>query len=135
MRLKNYLEQHGNITEEIEFIQKNMNSVITEELAVELAKHINILAGRLNIHLTMEDKYLYPSLLSKEKQDLTYSIEEYMKEMSGLANAFTAFKEKYNTKPRFLSNKDTFKSDAKSIMNKILLRISKEENTIYKLID
>lgn len=133
MRLKNYLEQHDNIAIEIDFINSNITSEITDELAGELAKHINLLAGKLNIHLSMEDKYLYPSL--KENELTNLSIDEYINEMSGLAKEFNSFKEKYNTKQKLLSNIPSFKLDGKKIINKILLRIKKEENTIYKLID
>lgn len=134
MKLKNYLEQHDTITDEIQFIQSNISTDLTGELAYELARHINILAGKLNIHLSMEDKYLYPSLLSKE-DTINLSIEDYVKEMGGLAKEFSEFKDNYNTKQKLLLNKDSFHKAAGNIMNKILVRIKKEENTIYKLID
>jgi hemerythrin-like domain-containing protein len=135
MKLRNYLEQHDNITEEIDFIVNNISFEITEELAGELAKHINLLAGKLNIHLSMEDKYLYPSLTIKEKEIANFSIADYVNEMGGLANEFTDFKGNYNTRQKLIANKNSFKTDAKLIMNKILTRIKKEEDTIYKLID
>lgn len=133
MKRKNYLEQHSTITEEIQLIMTKTSSDITDELAFELAKHINTLAGKLNIHLSMEDKYLYPSLSSKE--NINFSVEDYMNEMGGLAKEFTEFKEKYNTKQKVLLNKDSFKMASRTIMDKILTRINKEENTLYKLID
>lgn len=133
MRLKNYLEQHDNITFEINYIIQNIKSNITDEQAGELAKHINLLAGKLSIHLSMEDKYLYPSLKDKEISNL--SIDDYINEMGGLAKEFIAFKEKYNTKQKLLSHINSFHLDGKEMMNKIAARIKKEENTIYKLID
>lgn len=135
MKLKNYLEQHDTITEEIQFIQSNISPDLTGELAFELARHINILAGKLNIHLSMEDKYLYPSLLSKENSQMNLSIEDYINEMGGLAKEFSEFKEHYNTKQKLLLNKESFHKAASNIMNKILVRIKKEEDTLYKLID
>ncbi|WMC93045.1 hemerythrin domain-containing protein [Kineothrix sp. MB12-C1] len=133
MNLKSYLEQHENIAEEIQFLQSKASSDISEEEAGEIAKHINTLAGKLNIHLTMEDKYLYPSLLAKGNTG--FAIESYIDEMGGLAKEFTEFKEKYNTKPKLLEAKASFARDANTILNKITARVKKEEDTIYKLID
>lgn len=135
MKLKNYLEQHDSIAEEIDYIKANLSAEITDEIAQETARHINVLAGKLNIHLTMEDKYLYPNLMAKESPVANYSINEYVDEMGGLATAFTEFKNKYNTKQKLLLNKDSFKTDARNILDKILRRIKKEETTIYTLID
>lgn len=135
MQRKNYIDQHESIAEEIHFIKESLKLDLTDDLSGDVAKHINILAGKLSVHLSMEDKHLYPHLLEKQDNEINSSVQFYMNEMSNLANEFTTYKEKYNTKYKLLQNKDNFNKETINILNKISERINREEETIYKYID
>lgn len=90
------------------------------------------LAGKLQIHLSSEDKYLYPALLKDEKFKDT--AEHYIKDMGGILSEFTEFKNKYNTKSRIEANEAGLVRDTKAIVTAIETRMRKEERGIYKLI-
>ena len=61
MELKHYMDQHERILEELNVLKALCKKQDLEQEAAEIALHINSLAGKLKIHLSSEDQYLYPS--------------------------------------------------------------------------
>lgn len=134
MNLSSYLEQHKSIGLEIDKIKEIVKRNDFEEHIDEIVHCINTLAGRLKIHLLNEDKYLYPDLKESKDNNVVNLAKEYQNEMGDLALEFTNFKDKYNTKSKFLINKADFRTETDVIIRKIENRIKKEENGLYKLI-
>ena len=64
MNLKTFHRQHKDIYNAMDEIIKVISS--DEIDAMKLARLINRLAGQLNIHLSSEDKFLYPRLLDDD---------------------------------------------------------------------
>ena len=134
MNLKSYLEQHEAVEAEISIIKKLVTEHDLEKNASEIALHISTLAGKIKIHLAMEDQYLYPNL-QKSKDELVRKLAvSYQTEMGNLAENFVAFKDKYNTKPKIIMNQNTIKQDINQIFGAIEKRVQKEENELYQFI-
>uniref|UniRef100_UPI0006CFA1E1 hemerythrin domain-containing protein n=1 Tax=Clostridium sp. NkU-1 TaxID=1095009 RepID=UPI0006CFA1E1 len=112
MELKNYMEQHDRIREELEILKALCKNRDLEQTASEIALHISSLAGKLKIHLSSEDQYLYPAFLRSGDSRLVNQAEEYQREMGNLLALFTEFKDKYNTKIKILSEKESFFGEA-----------------------
>ncbi|MFR3729381.1 hemerythrin domain-containing protein [Lacrimispora sp.] len=132
MELKHYMEQHERIKEELNILNMLCKKPDLEQTASEIALHINSLAGKLKIHLSSEDKYLYPSFLHSNDSRLVAMAGEYQKEMGDLLAVFTEFKEKYNTKFKILSEKAGFYGEANKILQAIEKRMQKEEKGLYQ---
>lgn len=66
----------------------------------EIVLHINTLVEKLNVHLCMEDQFLYPHLKTSENKTLHDKTEAYMNEMASLHNHFNSYKVKYNMTKR-----------------------------------
>ena len=131
MNLSNFERQHKDIYMVMDSIKDLINASNFDE--ADLAKLINKLAGQLNIHLSLEDKFLYPALLKDEKTaDMA---KRYVDEMGGIFEEFTEYKNKYNTRSKIMDFSATVIADSKQILDKIYTRMNKEENDIYKLID
>lgn len=134
MDLKNYMDQHESIKEELSAIKKLTSGNDVEENAKEIALHVSTLAGRIKIHLSMEDKYLYPELQKSGSEQERKMALAFQDEMGGLAEAFVVYKDQYNTVPKILQNLGKLQSDTWNILDKIEKRIQKEERELYKLI-
>jgi iron-sulfur cluster repair protein YtfE (RIC family) len=134
MELKHYMDQHERIWEELNIIKALCKKKDIEQDAAEIALHINSLAGKLKIHLSSEDQYLYPSFLQSNDSKLVTMAVEYQKEMGNLLAVFTEFKEGFNTKFKILAEKDRFYSEADKIVRTIEMRMQKEENGLYRLV-
>ena len=88
--LDNYFRQHKEISELINTI-KTMAIKDLIANSKEIATTLNNLSGKLKVHLSMEDRYLYPNLKAKN------IAEKFENEMGNLAKEFLNYKEKYNT--------------------------------------
>ena len=132
MELRNYMDQHERIREELEILKMLCKNKDLEETASEIALHINSLAGKLKIHLSSEDQHLYPVFLGSSDAQLVAMAEEYQKEMGNLLEVFTGFKDKYNTKFKILGEKDSFFKEANEIIRAIEQRMEKEERGLYQ---
>ncbi|BBF42658.1 hypothetical protein lbkm_1342 [Lachnospiraceae bacterium KM106-2] len=135
MNFNNYMEQHESMKSELKMIKGLIATNEIDTQARELASAINTLAGRLNIHLLNEDKYLYPSLMKNEDTTIREMAKTYQNEMGDLSEVFVTFKNQYNTPTKILTNKESFLKEVIIIIETIEKRISKEEKGLYRLID
>lgn len=133
-RLENFLRQHKDIMEEVKYLEDILNRDDYENRLGDLAIHISLLAGKLKVHLSSEDKFLYPDLLKSESNELKKMANEYMSEMGHISDAYTNYKNKFNTKSKIEGNINLFIEQSKDIIKALKNRISKEERGLYKLI-
>ncbi|HHU73756.1 MAG TPA: hemerythrin domain-containing protein [Clostridiales bacterium] len=135
MNLNNYLEQHKRVEAEITTIKSLLKIDDIEENAGEMARHISTLAGIIKIHLSMEDKYLYPGLQDSEDEGVKELAIDYQNEMGDLAEKFVLYKDKYNTKTKILLNQSSLNQDTTDILQAIEKRLQREEDELYKFIE
>ena len=134
MDIKNYLEQHQALITEITTIKSLMSANDVQQHAGDIALHISTLAGKIKIHLSMEDKYLYPGLQESEDKHVRKIADDYQKEMGDLAEKFVNYKDKYNTKPKILQNLEIIKQETTQIFQAIEKRVEREEKELYKFL-
>jgi len=125
-------KKHGEIYELI----KNINALISTNLESninDIAFQINALSGKLKMHLMSEDKFLYPSLMHSNRQEVKDKAKEFNHEMGSLAEQFGAFVQQYNTPFKILQSKDPFLTDSKKMFSLIEERIRREDGILYPL--
>ena len=105
-----------------------------ESNADKIALNINLLAGKINIHLQSEDKYLYSLLLNSQHTEVRKIAKDFIAEMGHIAKTFNEFKVKFNTKNKILNNINEFKLEYPKIMNAISNRLNKEDKKLYVLL-
>lgn len=101
----------------------------------DLVTYINILSGRLLIHLSTEDKFLYPELLVSTSVEIKKLAERYIDEMSSLADKFNNFKNKFNTKSKINSDKHAFILELKATFKLLQERLDREDRELYPLLN
>ena len=124
--LDNYFRQHKEISELINTI-KTMAIKDLIANSKEIATTLNNLSGKLKVHLSMEDRYLYPNLKSKN------IAEKFENEMGNLAKEFLNYKEKYNTYIKITESPINFKNETTKIMKALEDRMSREEKDLYTI--
>ncbi len=132
--IENLERQHLDIKEEILYIKQSINLDDLEKNAMDIAKHISLLAGKLKVHLGSEDKYLYPSLLSSDNISIKTIANFYINEMGNLSDAFIEYKNKFNTKSKIMNNQQGFIKESKDVALNLEKRIHKEDEELYPLL-
>ncbi|RDY22420.1 hemerythrin domain-containing protein [Romboutsia maritimum] len=105
-----------------------------ESNADKIALNINLLDGKINLHLQSEDKYLYSLLLNSSNTEVRRIAKNFITEMGHISKTFNEFKAKFNTKNRILNNINEFKLEYPMIMNAIFSRLDKEDKKLYILL-
>lgn len=134
INIDNFMRQHKEIIEELDSIDKILNKQDYPNYLGDFVSHINNLAGKLKIHLSTEDKFLYPNLINGKDIEMKNMANSYIDEMGNIANTFTDYKNQFNTKSKINEKLDVFMSETKYILTEIRKRILKEENELYRLI-
>jgi len=124
-------EAHISIYTTLNDIKKMLENI--EENATLIARSISRLAGTLKVHLSNEDRYLYPTMLENGDTTLKGKASEYQKEMGNLSQEFMIFKDKYNTSSKLITNRSSAKKEITDVFNKIEVRMQKEDNELYPL--
>lgn len=133
--IQNLKRQHKDIINIIQIIKKLISNDDFENNSNDIAKNVSILAGKLKIHLSNEDKFLYPTLLNHKNIKIKNKADQYIDEMGNLAEVFMDYKNQFNTKNKIMNNIDAFMKKSESILNSIEKRINKEDNDLYLLIE
>lgn len=131
LSISNLERQHKEIWEIFFSIEKVLNLKDVAENIDALVKNINTLAGKLNIHMNSEDKFLYPELIKSDNEKLRNMAIEYSTEMGDISTKFNEFKNKFNTRNKIINNMDAFLVESKEILKVLHNRLNKEDRYLY----
>jgi Hemerythrin HHE cation binding domain len=93
------------------------------------------LAGKLNVHLAMEDKSLYPGLLRHKDPAVQAKAKKFIDEMGGIKKAFAAYSGKWPSAAAIQANAGGFVQETQALFGVLAQRIQAEDNDLYKLVD
>ena len=131
MNIDNLERQHKEIWTIFLAIEKIINLKNINNEIDELVRNINVLAGKLNIHIISEDKFLYPKLMESNDLQIKNIAIKYYDEMGHISNTFKNFKNKFNTKNKITNNMQEFEKEAKNMFKTLRERLEKEDNSLY----
>ena len=112
---------------------------ITDELkgkadAGALRMLLSNLAGKLNFHLALEDKALYPRLMASNDSAANALATKFMTEMGGLGQAFTTYNNKWSVSA-IRADAAGFANETRAIFTALTQRIARENRELYPLAD
>lgn len=134
MDVTNLKRQHSEVMNLVKYILDNIKNCTVDKNIDEVAKSINIISGKLEIHMLKEDKYLYPYLLSSSDAVLNTFGKKYSEEMETVSKEYEAYKLKYNTATKIKQNMNGFNSETKQIFEVLSKRIEREEKELFVLL-
>lgn len=102
--------------------------------AVLIRKLLSNLAGKVNFHLAMEDKALYPRLMKQADAHSNALATRFMTEMGGLAQVFAAYNAKWQVSA-IKADTGAFSEETRKVFGALAHRIARENSDLYPLAD
>ena len=133
-RTDSFRAQHKKALELVGLIQADLDPNKLGKDAQGIVMNLAKLAGTINLHLSMEDQSLYPAMISSKNPQVKQAAEKFIKEMSGIAQAFTSYYKKWNAQT-IQGTPDAFIKETKGIFTALGDRIRREEAELYPLAD
>ncbi len=134
-KTKNFRDQHDDLLKIATEIAGHLNVNELSNDASEVRRLLSKLLGKLNVHLSMEDKSLYPKLLDHPDERVKVMAKRFMDEMGGIGKVVTAYREKWPSPLHIQKDPSTFIRETKGIFDALGKRIEKENNELYKTVD
>lgn len=92
------------------------------------------LAGRLRVHLAMEDRGLYPLLLETRDETVKRLAREFIDDIGGLSARSRKYMLRWSV-PRLISEHPRdFARETRELLQELSLRIEREETELYPLL-
>ena len=105
------------------------------EDASNIRSLLSHLAGKLSVHLSMEDKYLYPNLLDSKDTRVSSLAKQYIDEMGDIKEVFGAYVKIWPSPTAIQNDPIKFINETKGIFEALQKRIDREDSNLYPLID
>ncbi len=130
-----FRDQHDDLLKIASEISTHLNVNELSHDASEVRSLLSKLLGRLSVHLSMEDKALYPRLLEHSDERVKSMAKRFIDEMGGLGEAVNVYKDKWPTALAIQKNPGDFIEQTKQIFDALTKRIKKENNELFKTVD
>lgn len=100
----------------------------------QIARHLIMLRYKVKVHLSSEDKILFPVVRNNGNEEETSLLASYEEEMNGLAGVFLEFIERWEFGEQILESPEEFIQQAVAAIEALTKRIDKEERELYPAI-
>jgi hypothetical protein len=134
-RTDTFRKHHDEILRIAREINALLGNSIDASAAETIRKLLSRLAGMVNLHLAMEDKGLYPDLLSHGDASVKATARRFSDEMGSVAAAFGAYLAAWPTAAAITADAGRFSTESKAIFNALSKRIHRENVELYVLLD
>ncbi len=135
MKTDNFRQSHDELLQIAGEISKLLTPAEIQKDAAKVRSLLSRLAGKLVVHLHMEDNSLFPSLKEYNDPRLHSTLKKFVDEMGGLKDAFTKYTNKWANPDHIKNNAVEFINETKGVFSALAQRIGKENNELYKMID
>ena len=134
MDISKFKHQHVRIFDCIRKLHRYSSQGIAEH-AREIAATVVSMSSLIKLHLSVEDKVLYPALRTSERSTLAKLGEQYQEDMKAIAQSYDEFARRWNTAASVAANPAGFRADANIILKKLHARIRQEDTHFYPAIE
>ncbi len=132
---KIFRDQHDELLKIASEISKHLSIDVLSKDAHEVRRLLSELLGNLDVHLTMEDKALYPQLLAHSDGRVKSVAGRFVYEMGGIGETLKDYRSKWRTPAAIQKDPSDFIKQTKAILDALTKRIEKENNELYKMVD
>lgn len=134
-RSDSFRSQHGEILQMVKEIAPLLNLAQLAQDAGAVRGMLTKLAGKLSVHLAMEDKSLYPLMLANGDPRVKGTAQRFSDEMGGIKQVFEQYSKKWPTPSAIQGNPEAFVKETKGLFDALGKRITRENNELYPLYD
>ncbi len=134
-RTENFRRQHR----EIQQVVREIDALLEIDDLKREPDHVRLLlselAGKLSVHLAMEDNALYPRLTNHKDKQVASLASRYMTEMGGIKKAFLDYSQAWRLADAIEREPQKFIDDTRAIFDALAQRIHREDHELYPLVD
>lgn len=134
-KTQNFRTQHDDLLAIAGEISGHFNAEKLAQDASAVRSLLSKLLGKLAIHLSMEDKSLYPSLLNHADEEVKSLAQKFIDEMGGIGKVLDEYKHKWSSPIAIQSAPQDFITETEGIFSALAGRIDKENNVLYNKVD
>lgn len=134
MNIDRFKHEHVQILEGIAALRSLSHAGVADN-AAEIARRVITMSSVIKLHLSAEDRVLYPSLQASGDRTLAQLGGQFQQEMSSIAAAYVDFARRWNTPERVHSDPDGFRADANRVLKAVHERMHRENRDFYPLIE
>ncbi len=134
-RTDNFRKQHAEILSIARDINALLGDTISDADAASARRLLSKMHGQVALHLAMEDKSLYPTLMASSDPQLPQLAKRYQDEMGSLAETFESYMRKWPSNASITGQPAQFTVESKAVFNALSKRIHHENTILYKLVD
>lgn len=134
-RTKLLREQHEDLSALVLGLQAFLKSDLVVENAEVIRKNLSTLAGKLKVHLAMEDKVLYPELLNHVDSQVSSLAQKYFTEHGGIKESFSEYSRKWAGATTIRNQPEDFIKETTALFSVLKRRIERENGELYKIAD
>jgi hypothetical protein len=127
--------QHREMLEVVRELDAQLDIATLSTDATRARTLLSMLAGKLAVHLAMEDKALYPRMLQQKKPGIRDLASQFMSEMGGINAAFTAYVARWPTAQAIQAAPAKFAIETKQIFEALGARIKREHAQLFPELD
>lgn len=134
-RTQNFRRQH----KEIQQVVSEISDLLSiEGLSTRFDDCRDLLAElteKLTLHLTIEDKAMYPRLLNHTDGAVRTLAQRYVTEMGGIKKVYVDYVGRWPTGDAIRSRAPAFIEETQGVFKALAERIAKEDTELYPLVD
>ncbi|RIK97908.1 MAG: hemerythrin [Burkholderiales bacterium] len=134
MNIDRFKHDHERILEGIAALRALSHDGIAEN-AAEIARRIVAMSSVIKLHLSAEDRVLYPELQASGNRTLAMLGWQFQQEMNSIAAAYVEFARRWNTPERVHGDPAGFRLDANRVLKAVHERMQRENRDFYPVIE
>ena len=127
--------QHREIAEASSEIRRLLQPTSLANDASEVRTLVSQLMGKLTVHLSMEDRALYPSLVASGDASVAGPAQRFMDEMSHIGESIEAYRGKWPHAESIQADPTSFMTDTGELLDSLAERVQREERDLFPLAD
>lgn len=134
-RTDRFRQQHNELLSLATELQGLLNETALAKDATAARTALSKLMGKLTMHLSTEDKVLYPELEASKDPAVSTMARRFSTEMKSTATAVGAYNARWGTPSVIKENPQTFIKETKGIVSVLADRIKRENQELYATAD
>jgi len=126
--------QHERLAAVAGNLRRQLNVDHLTRSAGETRTLLSSLVGLLRVHLSAEDKVLYPRLMESADPNVRETAKRFVDEMGGLSNALAGFVRRWPHPGSIAERPDQFIHETAELLDALETRIRSEEAVLYPML-
>ena len=124
-------QHHQEFLEMIDEVRLLINGETSKARADEAMELISRLNGQLMVHLTMEDRHVYPAMMISNNAEVRELATRFKSQIGGLFVAFQAYRIKWSHSEQVVDDPVAFSADTEEIFSILNKRMALEDEILY----